>query len=414
MDRDGPQPALEMLVILAQQGNLEAFGEIVRRFRDMAYASAYTLLDDVHLAEDVMQEAFIEAYLNLGKLREPAAFPGWFKRILFKQGDRLTRGKQFRTVPLEPTATFDIARDELNPACLVEHGETQYMVQQAINALPAHERIVTQLFYKNGYPLKDIAAFLEVPVNTLKKRLFDARKHLKEQLQPVVRETRIGQRSSDGPYFPAHLQLFIAIRTGDSSKVRMMLEHLPFLINHDLSLNNRYSDPTIWQTGQYPYAHQISGHNTALLEAVKSRHLALVTLLLDYGANCEVRGNDGLTPLQRAIVNKDGEAVRLLLAHGTRVQTPSAAGLLALHLSALLGTCEIAKQLLAHHAEVNALDQGRRTPLHWATLRGHKPMVALLLAHGASQTLQDELQQTPLDLAHKRNDTHLITLLQEA
>ena len=54
----------------------------------MAYAGAYAMVGDAQLAEDVAQEAFMEAYLNLPKLRE-ACFPGWFRRIIFKQGDRL-------------------------------------------------------------------------------------------------------------------------------------------------------------------------------------------------------------------------------------------------------------------------------------------------------------------------------------
>ena len=68
---------LSKLVISAQQGDLDAFSAIVVRFQAMAYASACVMVHDAQLAEDVAQEAFIEAYVNLPKLREPAAFPGW-------------------------------------------------------------------------------------------------------------------------------------------------------------------------------------------------------------------------------------------------------------------------------------------------------------------------------------------------
>ena len=67
---------LGSLVVRARSGSLDAYGAIVRRFQDLAYGYAYSLLGDFHLAEDVAQEAFLEAYRHLVDLREPAAFPG--------------------------------------------------------------------------------------------------------------------------------------------------------------------------------------------------------------------------------------------------------------------------------------------------------------------------------------------------
>jgi len=61
-----------------------AFGQIVRRFQDMAFACAYAVLGDFYLAEDAAQESFITAWRSLDQLRKPEAFPGWFKRIVLK------------------------------------------------------------------------------------------------------------------------------------------------------------------------------------------------------------------------------------------------------------------------------------------------------------------------------------------
>src|SRR6266436_6134742 len=221
--------ALSSLVRAAQGGDLGAFDEIVGRFQDMAYASAYSMLGDAQLAEDAAQEAFLEAYLNLAKLHEPAAFPGWFRRIVFKQGDRLTRGKHIPTMPLENA--FDMPLADLNPATVVERRETNLRVRRAIDELPDHERTVTLLFYSTGYALKDIAAFLEVPVTTIKKRLHDARKHLKESLVDVVRDTLHEQRRSMMDGFPDKVRLLIAIHMGDIAGVSALLERNAMLVN---------------------------------------------------------------------------------------------------------------------------------------------------------------------------------------
>ncbi|MHC4716789.1 MAG: RNA polymerase sigma factor, partial [Planctomycetota bacterium] len=79
------------LVRAAQAGDEEAFGQLVRRFQDMAYGAAYARLGSHHLAEDAAQEAFLEAFVNLPKLRNPAAFPGWFRRVVFRRCSRLAR-----------------------------------------------------------------------------------------------------------------------------------------------------------------------------------------------------------------------------------------------------------------------------------------------------------------------------------
>ena len=82
---------LSSLVIRAQTGDRIAYDDIVRRFQDMAVGYASALLGDFHLAEDAAQEAFVGAWTELPRLREPAAFPGWFKRIVFMRCSRFLR-----------------------------------------------------------------------------------------------------------------------------------------------------------------------------------------------------------------------------------------------------------------------------------------------------------------------------------
>ena len=151
----------------------------------MACGYAYSVLGDFHLAEDAAQEAFVDAYRLLGKLRDPEAFGGWLRRIIYKHCDRLTRRRR-------PQVSLDsvdgIAAKEPTPAAALELRETEARVRQAINSLSETQRQVIALFYVQRHSQPDIAAFLEVPLTTVKKRLVDARKKLKERMLDMVSE----------------------------------------------------------------------------------------------------------------------------------------------------------------------------------------------------------------------------------
>ena len=159
---------------------MQAYAVLVRRFRDMACAYAYSLLGDFHLAEDAAQEAFVHAYRDLPTLSAPRAFPGWLKRIVFKHCDRLTCGKRLPLVTLDAAAS---ASDGLlDPSSAAARREMVESVLAAIAALPKPERTVTTLFYVNGYSRRTIAEFLEVPVTTVDNRLHAARRRLREKM----------------------------------------------------------------------------------------------------------------------------------------------------------------------------------------------------------------------------------------
>ena len=169
----------------------EAFGELVIRFQDMAFACAFAVLGDAYLAQDTAQEALVIAWQKLDQLREPAAFPGWFKRIVLTQCNRLTRCKRLQIVPLEDAPIVDPGPHES-----AERHDLLAKVMQAINALPDNERLVTTLFYINGYTQADIGDFLEVPVSTVNKRLYSARRRLKSNVVERFKSDLQQQRPS--------------------------------------------------------------------------------------------------------------------------------------------------------------------------------------------------------------------------
>ncbi len=171
---------LDNLIFEAQRGDLDAFGELVRRFGDMAHGYACSRLGDFQLAEDATQEVFIEVYRSLGQLREPTAFAGWLRRIVVKHCDRQTRRKRRPEVPLEAASGTRSTRPD--PLKAAEKGELRERILEVVAALPEAERAATTLFYINGYSQEEIAGFLETSADTVKNRLRSSRKRLKERM----------------------------------------------------------------------------------------------------------------------------------------------------------------------------------------------------------------------------------------
>ena len=175
---------LEEAVIRAQNGDFEAFTTLVHRFQDMAYGYAYWYCGDFHLSEDIAQSTFFEAYCELAKLKEPAAFVGWFRRILNKNCDRQTRGKKISTVGLEAAVEHSDTFPE--PGNHFEKLEMEASVTKAIKSLPENERKTVILFYVGDYTQLEVAEFLDIPETTVNSRLYSARQHLKERVFNMV------------------------------------------------------------------------------------------------------------------------------------------------------------------------------------------------------------------------------------
>ena len=186
---------LSELVEAAQSGDSKAYGTLIERFQSMAYATAYRYLGDHHLAQDVVQEAMIETFMHLQQLKEPDAFPVWFRQIVFRQCTRVLRQATLPYTSLE--AVSDRLLAENNPEDIAVQGEIQACVRRAVASLPQHERLVTVLFYGCRYSYNEVSAFLKIPITTVKKRLYSARQKLKVQLQAALHDTIENARRAD-------------------------------------------------------------------------------------------------------------------------------------------------------------------------------------------------------------------------
>jgi len=177
---------LEDLVVRAQVGDARAYDAIFQRFQDMALSYAYSILGDFDLAEDAKQEAFLAAYCDLLSLRDPAAFPGWFRSIVRRRSISIKRGRNTLAIPLDGAA--EVASREPSPAAVAHDRDLRQKVERAIARLPAAEREATRLYYVDGLALKDIARQTGIAQATVKSRLHTARARLRQRLTETVKE----------------------------------------------------------------------------------------------------------------------------------------------------------------------------------------------------------------------------------
>jgi len=189
--------ALILAVTRAQRGDARAFDALVRRFQNPAVAYARTLLHDPAAAEDAAQEAFVQAWRDLPRLTEAAAFGAWLRRIVFKFCDRVRRSAR----PTLPLAEALPLPDDQEPAWVVERADEAARVRAAIDALPDLLREATLLYYLTGHDIKEIAAFLALPPSTVKNRLHAARKRLRKELWTMAEAILETQKPSQNEAF---------------------------------------------------------------------------------------------------------------------------------------------------------------------------------------------------------------------
>lgn len=173
----------------ARQGDRSAFDTLVLRYQDRLYGTLVRLTGSSDDALDVAQEAFVQAYTKLHTFRGKSAFYTWLYRIAFNLAMSHARKRRPLTImdssddkprPLEP-ATGDEA-----PSDHLESTERVEAVQAAIGELAVEHRQVVVLRELEGCDYEQIAEMLEIPIGTVRSRLFRARAQLRDKLATVV------------------------------------------------------------------------------------------------------------------------------------------------------------------------------------------------------------------------------------
>jgi RNA polymerase sigma-70 factor (ECF subfamily) len=176
------------LVRLAQAGDKEAFEELVRRHQHRVFAVAGGILRRREDVEDIAQQVFVKAYFSLKRFDQRAAFSTWLYKITVNECWDLLRKKKVRPLLYESDLSEEQAqqfsaseRMASGTQDVSEKLEAQQQVERLLQGLDQRDRMMLILKEVEGFAIEEIAEILDLNANTVKVRLFRARRRIVNQ-----------------------------------------------------------------------------------------------------------------------------------------------------------------------------------------------------------------------------------------
>jgi len=176
----------EVIVERALTGDAEAFGELVRRWERRIFALTYGILGREEDARDATQETFLAAFRNLRGFRGEAKVSSWLHRIAVNQCISRQRRAKVRSesaLEEENEAGSFAAPVSESPLRVVEGRQETLAVRRALNSLPLELRQIVVMKEFEELTFREIADVLDLPLSTVKSRLYTASKQLQMRLQ---------------------------------------------------------------------------------------------------------------------------------------------------------------------------------------------------------------------------------------
>jgi len=181
------------LVALAQEGDVQAFEVLVRRYRNDVFALSTRFVRNREEAWDISQEVFVKAWRSLGRFRGDAGFKTWLLRIAANHSKDWLKKRRLDTVVFDDAVQARAPSGAQGPGETAEARELGAAIQQAIDALPHKHKLAFILREFEGLSYQEMAEVMQCNQGTVMSRLHHARKKLQNAL------TRMGVAGDAGP-----------------------------------------------------------------------------------------------------------------------------------------------------------------------------------------------------------------------
>jgi RNA polymerase sigma-70 factor (ECF subfamily) len=186
----------ELLVKRAKRGDVSAFSELVRRYERYVLNLVYRTLGRSEDAEDIAQEAFVKAFLNIKKFKEESKFSTWLSKIVINLCMDKIREKANKEENLEEGVWLTIPQSSYySPEETVERLEIQEWIKKAVMSLPEDLRIVFVLREFEDLSYQEISEMLDIPIGTVESRLYRARMKLRSLLKDLKTLEEVTEKS---------------------------------------------------------------------------------------------------------------------------------------------------------------------------------------------------------------------------
>ncbi|HWP95245.1 MAG TPA: sigma-70 family RNA polymerase sigma factor [Syntrophomonadaceae bacterium] len=177
------------LVKHAQQGNRQAFENLVEMYQNRVFSHCYQLTGSYEDAQDLAQEVFIQAFRSLKAFRQEADFGTWLRKITLNLWINTMRKKRVPSISMdEPLSSKngeiarEIAAGEESPLDKMERNEFNSLVRAALMRLAPDFRSILVLRDVEGYSYEEISTLLKCSLGTVKSRLSRARRDMREEM----------------------------------------------------------------------------------------------------------------------------------------------------------------------------------------------------------------------------------------
>ena len=165
-------------------GDTDAFGDLVTKYQNRLFNTMFHVAGSREEAEDIVQEAFVQAFVKLDSFQGASGFYTWLYRIAFNLSiSRRRRRRPESSVGAEPKDNRD------QPPQRMMRKEDVKLVQQALAVLSEQHRTVLVLREIEGNCYETIADILDLPIGTVRSRLYRARLQLRDELKKSILES---------------------------------------------------------------------------------------------------------------------------------------------------------------------------------------------------------------------------------
>lgn len=185
----------EQLIVRSQQGDIQAFNQLVLSFQQQVYTTAYRLLGNVETAADITQDTFFAAYRHIKTFRGGASFKSWVLRIATNLATDHWRRQRRRpgeslealvedeeSIPSHQQVLLTSTEESEHPEASLLNKELQQVIQQEIDRLPFDQRVALILCDVQGLSYDEIATATGATPGTVRSRISRARARLREYL----------------------------------------------------------------------------------------------------------------------------------------------------------------------------------------------------------------------------------------